>query len=172
LYHERISTNGAERETIAFEKGSTAYGYMINFSNGETFYWSAVENSPYPGTVTNGVIWPRYQEIRYQMFGNLNLIDPRVDQPQPREDRDIETRHTQSGVLPFEIGDTVCGDLTFSNGSYFKHALIINSPYSGTVSDGTLWPYEKLVEVMIAESTDYDDINRYKFLGPNTDFSN
>jgi hypothetical protein len=44
--------------------------------------------------------------------------------------------------LPFDKGETVCGNIISEDGSYNPEAITIGSPYSGTVTDGMIWPKE------------------------------
>lgn len=150
-YHERVTTDGSKNNTLSFDKGDTVYGYKLTFSNGKTYYGAAVKNSPYSGTVSYGVIAPKYEElnqhIRYYNDGRCKLIDPRVDQSWVLRHRELSTYISPNETLPFNKGDTVLGkELSFSNGVLLENVAIVDSPYSGIVTQGTIWPKQSAID--------------------------
>lgn len=155
-YHERVTTNGSTNNTLSFDKGDTVYGYALSFSNGKTYYGAAVKNSPYSGTVSYGVIAPKYKELTDCLVyeGRCKLIDPMVDQSWILRHRELSTNISPNGTLPFNKGDTVLGkELLFSNGVLLENVAIVDSPYSGTVTQGTIWPKQSEIDNFV----DYDE---------------
>lgn len=142
IYHKQRIAD-IKNKTISLNKGETAYGYKLSFSNGKVFYGAGVIDSPYSGTVTYGIIWPgyRYDNIIEPDSNIVRIINPKVDSPWPLRHRELNTSMSPNDKLPFNKGDTVIGrKLTFSNGIIYETSGIANSPYSGFVTDGIIWP--------------------------------
>lgn len=132
-------TIGSANDTVEFKAGDTVYGYRVTL-NGKTYYWAGIENSPYPGTVSYGRVFPKYSGVYWLKNLNIDLrvIDPRTVQPWPRKSATVCLNNDEAlNGLPFEAGDAVLGDLTFylPNGSskHFNYAFILSSPYKGVV---------------------------------------
>lgn len=138
-YHTPVYST-EKNYTLTFKKGDTVYGYKLSFSNDKTYYWAQIKNSPYPGTVDNGAVWPRYTDYNSRSATSVN---PDVDQPWLRKYCTVPVSQLPVPKMNFQVGDTVVGDVIFSNGLRPNEMVaVINSPLSGTVSGGEsyIWP--------------------------------
>lgn len=155
--YDTIST---PNHTVDFKAGDTVYGYEVK-TNGKTFFWTGIENSPYEGTVSYGRVFPKYSGVWWLKNLNIDLriVNPRIDQPWSRKEASVCLNNDEVlKELPFKPGDTVLGNLTFllpDGSKYFDNALILNSPYGGIVKadDGVIAllnpTQEKIKEILV-----------------------
>lgn len=71
-----------------------------------------------------------------------NPLTPTKEKAAPKHEQ-LNTANNPDGSekLSFRVGDTVQGErLEFSNGSIYYDSFVINSPYSGVVTKGFIWP--------------------------------
>jgi hypothetical protein len=123
-----------------FPAGANVEGEHIVLCNGDNgakygiYDNSIITNSPYAGYVYSGTIWPESYDSKYRK------VDPTVDKPDGYYHEPIKST-AANPTISFEAGATVYGyELSFENNKKCNWAYITNSPLSGTVTNGIIWP--------------------------------